>query len=364
MPETTTPETTTPETTTPETTTPEPTSPDPTSWSALAPLPQPATLSSGYDRHQPSDAALHDELARLAGDVRWAALGWSELVDVLLSIGRTDVPLSRLVEGHADAQRILHQAGAKAVPGALYGVWASRSQQTGVTATRSGTAYVLDGTLRFASGLGVIDRALLPVWPDPDHHVLLDLPVTGGGDTWVVDDAQWVTSAMEVSRSHTVAVRRHPVPLTARVGPDDFYLSRPQFFPGGVGVAACWLGGATRVGDLVRARLRDPVPPALQLRLGALRSRLAGGAALLVTAASRLNETEGDGPLSRAISAEARWGVAEVVHDVLDQAHRIAGPAGLAYDRELTRAVHDLRLYVLQHNADADATSLAQPGAG
>jgi hypothetical protein len=38
----------------------------------------------------------------------------------------------------------------------------------------------------------------------------------------------------------------------------------------------------------------------------------------------------------------------------LEEAQRVAGPAGLAYDEDLTRAVHDLSLYVLQQNADTD----------
>ena len=32
----------------------------------------------------------------------------------------------------------------------------------------------------------------------------------------------------------------------------------------------------------------------------------------------------------------------------------MAGPAGLAFDEDLTRAIHDLQLYVLQQNVDAD----------
>ena len=46
--------------------------------------------------------------------------------------------------------------------------------------------------------------------------------------------------------------------------------------------------------------------------------------------------------------------MAHAVDTVLSEAQRIAGPAGLAYDADLTRAIHDLQLYVLQQNADAD----------
>ncbi|MGI8456567.1 MAG: acyl-CoA dehydrogenase family protein [Propionibacteriaceae bacterium] len=332
-------------------------------WSAAAPIPAAAVLSDGYHRHAATDAEVKNELGRLTTSLPWSEMGWFELIDALLAVGRTDIPLARLAEGHADAQRIFAQAGLAGDVGAIYGVWASRSQQTGVTAERSGTDLVLNGTLRFASGIGVLDRALVPVWPSAEHHLLLDVPVADLADTAAVDRSLWVTAAMAMSRSHTITLDDHRVPMTSQVGDDDFYLTRPGFFPGGVGVAACWLGGAARVADLVRARLRDPLPPALQQRLGKLRAQLATGAAVLAAATRRLSDADptvegySDG---RAVATEARFAVAAAVHQVLDQAHRIAGPAGLAYDEDLTHAVHDLRLYVLQSNADADAAYLGR----
>ena len=53
---------------------------------------------------------------------RWAALA---------RLGRRDLALARLAEGHTDAVAILAEAGRKPVPDALYGVWAARSSGTG-----------------------------------------------------------------------------------------------------------------------------------------------------------------------------------------------------------------------------------------
>ena len=337
-------------------------------WAAIAPLSDPLDLDPAYDRHQPEDQMLRDQLHGLLDGREWSGLTWPPLIDALIGAGRTDVALSRLVEGHVDAARIFDQAGHHPVTGALYGVWASRSQRTGVRATPSGSQLILDGTLRFASGLGVIDRALVPVWTGPDRHLLIDLGLGEVGSPELQPDtSQWQTAAMSVSRSHTLVITGLRVEASDQVGPADFYLDRPGFFPGGVGVAACWLGGAARVADLVLARMSDPVPPTLQLRLGAIRRHLSTGAAVMSAAGRRL-AGEADGGVAeastgldqRALAAETRWAVANAVHGVLDEAHRIAGPAGLAYDRDLTRAVHDLRLYVLQHNADAEALYLAQ----
>lgn len=331
-------------------------------WTAVAPLPPAMALSDGYDRHSADDAAVRSEFARLAAGRRWTDVSWPQLLQALIAAGRTDIGLSKLLESHVDALRILAQAGSEPERDALYGVWASRSQRSGVRARRAGSELILDGTIRFASGTGVIDRVLLPVWLDSKSHQLVDLALpsapTGRRSSLSLDTGSWATSAMEVARSHTWTFSGQSVPLECAVGPMDFYLSRPEFFPGGVGVAACWLGGAARVADLAIARLREPVPAALQQRSGLVRLALASGAAALDAAGRRLAEPDADHGDGRQLSTEARSVVAAAAHVVLDEAHRIAGPAGLAHDRDFTRAVHDLRLYVLQANADADAAYL------
>lgn len=320
---------------------------------SLAPYPQPLPLDPGYRRHAPSPESLRRELTSIAAVRDWAQIGWPELIAGLLALGRTDVPLSRLGEGHVDALRILDQADRKPEHDALYGVWASRSQQTGVHATWADGWLVLNGTIRFASGAGVLDRALIPVWPNADQHLLLDLPVA----RLPIDAGQWMTAAMEVSRSHTITVRELKVEPELQVGASNFYLSRPGFFPGGVGVAACWAGGAARIADLTRGRLRDPADP-VRRRLGRMRIHLTAAASAVRFAAERLERVlavpDADLVEIQAISTETRAVVADAVHGVLSEAQRIAGPAGLAYDEDLTRAVHDLQLYVLQQNADAD----------
>jgi len=333
----------------------------PDQLSTLAPFPPPLPLEDGYERHAPSADALRRALFRIASLRDWAGADWLELISGLLALGRTDVPLSRLAEGHLDALRILDQAERQPQSGALYGVWASRSQRTGVAVTRTDGALLLDGTIRFASGAGVLDRALVPVWLDADSHLLLDLTVL----ELPVDTSHWATAAMEVSQSHTVAISQMRVDPMAQVGPVNFYLSRPAFFPGGVGVAACWAGGAARLADLLLARITDPALPVL-LRLGRVRAQLAAAGAAVTTAAQRLTtvlaDPNEDLTLIRAVSTEARAVVADAVHTVLEEAQRVAGPAGLAYDEDLTRAVHDLSLYVLQQNADTDNGFLGTPG--
>lgn len=333
----------------------------------VAPYAAPRSIPAGYDRHAPTVDGLREAVRSVLGDTDWTALSWLELISELMAVGRTDVPLSRLAEGHVDALRICDQADHEVVPGALYGVWASRSQATGVRAKRVPGSLVLDGVIKFASGAGIIDRALVPVWVDDHTHVLVDLSVAD----LPVDRSGWQSAAMVVSASHTVAVQDLTIDACDQVGPDGFYLDRPAFFPGGVGVAAVWAGAAARVADTVHAwTSRGASSPAKDLRLGRIRIDLAVAAALVLQAAQTLDHllpdaaaTVADHRALQELSSEARGGVADAVTRILAEARRLGGAAGLAFDAPLTHAIVDLDLYVLQQSADGDAAFLSSPPA-
>ena len=182
--------------------------------SRLTPIPAAWALPAGYLRHEADPEDLRRGIDQVVGRADWATLDWSALVEALLRVGVTDIPLGRLVEGHVDALRILAQAGCEPRPDRQYGVWASRSAGTGLAAVAGPEGLRLNGTVRFASGAGVIDRALVPVWLDESTHLLVDLATDG----LPVDRSQWRTSAMMVSQSHTVTVDDVAVPRSDVVG--------------------------------------------------------------------------------------------------------------------------------------------------
>ncbi|MGI3779185.1 MAG: hypothetical protein ACRYG2_00260 [Janthinobacterium lividum] len=319
----------------------------------IEPLPPARPLPPGYDRYHPGVAPERAAVASLVDGTGWAALPWPQVVEELIALGRTDIPLSRLSEGHVDAVRILDQAAAVPVPEALYGVWASRSAQTGLSATERGDELEIHGTLRFASGSGLLDRSLVPVWLDDERHVLLDLDVSG----LPVDPTVWRTAAMTPSRTYEIHVDHLVVPRSAQRGPEGFYLGRPGFQAGGAGVAACWVGGAARVLDALLAFHPRP-GPAQQVRLGQIRADLAAAAAAVRSGARALADPGVD---TTAVALEVRTAVAEAVHRILAAARMLTGPTGLALDDAVSHVIPDLELYVLQHNVDAALASLGSP---
>ena len=314
------------------------------------PFPPARSLPPAYDRHHPDLASERAAVAGLVDGTGWAALSWPELIEELVALGRTDIPLARLSEGHVDALLILDQASAAPVPGALYGVWASRSARTGLSAQEQGDDFLVTGTLRFASGSGLVDRALVPIWLDEHRHVLVDLDAS----RLSFDASVWRTSAMVPSRTYETAVDRLVVPRSAQRGAEGFYLGRRGFAAGGVGVAACWVGGAARVLDVLVAFHPRP-NPAQQVRLGQIRTDLLVAAAAVRSGGRALADPRLD---TGVVALEVRTAVAEAVHRVLASARMLTGPTGLALDDAVAHVVPDLELYTLQHNLDAAEPAL------
>lgn len=345
---------------------------DRSGWSLAMPLPPPFPVDPPADHSIDNDRTVLWQLVRVRD---WADLSWSALIPALVSLGRTDIAFGRLAEGHIDALRILQQAGTAPVAGCLYGVWASRSQGAGLTVVREMDQLLLSGTLPFASGVGLIDRALVTAAVAPEFRrsvegdrpqLLLDVAVRD----WVPEPDSWQTSAMTVSRSFTTTVRGRPVPNYAQVGPADFYLQRRGFFPGGIGVAAVWVGAAARVADLLVGYLSSrgtDLGPIKRVGIGRIRLELSGAHAVLGQGMHQLSDGAATDLSTwtvvdlHELATEVRAGVGASVRRLLDLARELAGPDGLAHSRGLADAIADLDLYVRQQPGDRDADQLAGP---
>jgi len=293
-----------------------------------------------------SDAAMAKAVRAVAaaGDDVWTA-GWTAFCSTLRQVARVDLCLARLVEGHGDAMRIINQAGMQPDAG-VYGVWASRSAGTGLAAEETAEGWRLKGQLRFASGAGLIDRALVPGWIDSDHHRLFDISV--GGLSF--DQDSWASPGMDASRSLITDVADHPV--DALVGDLDFYLDRPGFVAGGLGPAAVWLGGADQLTDLVCEGLRRFPSTTQQLwRLGRMQQAISMAEAEVARAADLLEAGE-TGDLVKV--ASARTAAAMAADVVLADAPIIVGPGGLSSSPRLARGLADLAIYVRQHHLDKE----------
>jgi alkylation response protein AidB-like acyl-CoA dehydrogenase len=273
---------------------------------------------------------------------RWAALA---------RLGRRDLALARLAEGHTDAVAILAEAGRKPVPEVLYGVWAARSGGTGAVLRDN----VLSGTVRFCSGAHRLDRALIAALDEDRRSVLMEVDLSDARVFTV--PGTWMPLGMDASDSPDVMIDNVPVSEDMVVGEPGFYLERPGFWLGGLGVAAVWLGGAAGVMDDVLAGLSEPDAHQLA-HVGALHTAIRSAEAFLDLSASVVDKDPlGDHQLrawtGRAAAERAAW-------EVLDRVPRITGPVPMCRDPRFAQRLADLQVYVRQHHAEKDLAAIGK----
>ncbi|HMD92152.1 MAG TPA: acyl-CoA dehydrogenase [Trebonia sp.] len=275
---------------------------------------------------------------------RWAAF---------FALAEEDLSLVRLCEGHADAVAILAElAGPRPRPGSRWGVWAANPPGPSLAASRADGRWLLDGTKQYCSGARVCTDALVTAAADDGMRLFAvstdDLePRTG---TW---------PATGMAGSDTLDVGFAGVPA-APVGAPGGYTGRPGFSHGGVGVAACWYGGACAVGrTLASAAAKRDVGPHALAHLGAVDIALCSARAALDRAADEIDadplDARGEGA-ARAMRVRAL--TEAVATEVMERVGRALGAGPLCHDEAHSRTVADLTVYLRQHHAERDLERL------
>lgn len=271
----------------------------------------------------------------------------------LAAVARHHLPLARLAEAHADGLAIVAEAGRAPAAGARYGVWAARTAEQVVRATRQGDGWRLRGTKPWCSGVGLVTHALVTAESD-EGPLLFELELTGDGAT--VIDRPWRAAAFADTNTVTLGLDVH-LPARARIGEPGWYLARPGFWHGAVGVAACWAGGlaglAERAGTWWR---RDPHADAHR---AAVDARVWEVEALLDAAGRELDRAPHEASVVQRTALRLRHLVDVAVDDAVRHVRRGCGPAPFAFDPAADH-VAALELYVRQCHAERDLGALAE----
>ena len=167
-------------------------------------------------------------------------------------------------------------------------------------------------------------------------------------------DGTWPAVGMAGSDSRTVRFTGAPA---RPVGGPGQYVERPGFWHGGVGVAACWYGGAAGIADalLTAARKRDLSPHAAA-HLGAVDVLLSGARTTLLDAAARIDADPAAS--AQLLAFRVRAGVEAAATQVIDHVGRALGAGPLCQDAGHARRVADLTVYLRQSHAEADLAHL------
>jgi alkylation response protein AidB-like acyl-CoA dehydrogenase len=306
-------------------------------------------------RHHVADLWSGGAESPLPGSGRTA-----ERFAALASVAEEDLSAARLVEGHVDAVAILAELGGPEPRiGQLWGVWAAEPPGEGLTAVPAQGGWSLSGLKRYCSGAHSCTHALVTA-RTVDGRRLFAVSTgaqEGGAAGYRPVAGSW--QALGMAGSDTPDVRFEDV-AAVPVGGVDAYVTRAGFQHGGIGVAACWLGGARAVGgELLGAAARRGPDPLTDAHLGAVDMRLHAAEAVLRQAAAEIDDDPLDkGGTARIRSLRVRAFVESVCADVLTHVGRATGAGPLCHDERHARAAADLAVYIRQHHAERNLAEL------
>ncbi|GAB88602.1 acyl-CoA dehydrogenase family protein [Gordonia rhizosphera] len=266
-----------------------------------------------------------------------------------------DIAVGSLVEAHLDADAILEEiAGERVGPAQLWGVWAAQPSQTPVMATRNAGVWELTGAKHWCSGVVACSHALVTADVGDEHQLFaVDLRQAGVR----AERGGWVATGMRATETGTALFDRA---VARPVGEPGEYVNRPGFWHGGIGVAACWLGGARKVAGPLFAAVGERDDDLMLMHLGAVDALLAQGRALLEQAAVSIDAAPKDECAARRLAFRVRWGVEQIATAVIDRVARALGPEPLVGNRNHAQAVSDLSVYLRESDADRDLVTLGR----
>ena len=282
-----------------------------------------------------------------AGDTltRWRALA---------EVAAEDVCLVKLYEGHTDALAILAElAGPPAEPGAVWATWAAEPPTARLALTRRAGGVVLDGRKAWCSGADVADHAVITAW-DPDGRQCL-VAVNLGHEGVHLTTEGWHAVGMARARSGDVLFDAVPA---IELGKPGDYTSRPGFWQGGAGIAACWYGGVLPLATALGSRVGPTSDPHAAAHLGAIDLALTSARSLLDGAASWIDAHPRDD--AQLIAMRARGAVEEAVQLVIEHAGRALGAGPLCRDADLAQRYADLPIFLRQSHAERDRADLGR----
>ncbi|MDP9116676.1 MAG: acyl-CoA dehydrogenase [Actinomycetota bacterium] len=304
----------------------------------------------------PEDVGAAIELARkYGGQFPLPGSGQTHLRWRLLAlVAGSDLTAGRVLEAHCDALAILAESRAPEPEGA-WGVFAAEASGQRLEAIATEAGFVLRGTKPWCSIAGELDHALVTAMVSGDRQLFaVDLR---HGSVHVDRADSWVARGLRAVPSVPVHFDSTP---GRPIGSPGWYLSRPGFAWGGMGVAACWFGAGTALAHRLRDRAAQTNSELAQWHAGAVDAALHGASCALSAAAQAIDDGAASGLDGELLALRVRAVVADAVERTITHVGHALGPAPLAFDAEHARRVADLEIYVRQHHAERDLAALGR----
>ncbi len=281
-----------------------------------------------------------------------------ELMQALRLVGRANLSLGRIFEGHVNAARLIDWYGTEAqrrsltadlAAGRVFGVW--NTETAPVRIVSSPGEQTLRGGKTFATGAGRIDTAIVTATlaDGGRQMVLID-----AGQARRADPKSWPVSGMKATVSGTYDLTGLPASGEAMLGAPGDYEREPRFSAGAWRFTAVQLGGVERILTLLRDHLvasPSGENPVHRARFGEVLAETRS-AALWVRAAAERAARDDAGQEEIALVLMTRGVVERAGLAVMEASHRSIGTRSFFTDNAVDMACRDLALYLRQPAPD------------
>lgn len=291
------------------------------------------------------------------------------LLRTLQHVGRGNLAVGRVYEGHLNALLLIQQLGtaaqvaryaADARAGHLFGVWNTEDPADGVhLESLPNGRYRLRGAKTFASGAGHVSRPLITgALPDGQGWQLFVLPAEVQAP--VLDRSFWQPLGMRATASFRADLTGLELDAADLIGLPNAYYQQPAFSGGAIRFAAVQLGGAEAVFEETRNFLRSlgrTDDPYQRQRLGEMAILLESGHQWVRGAADNAARPGAATPegaeVTVAYANMMRTAIEAICLDMLHLAERCVGARGLLRPHPFERLHRDLTHYLRQPAPDA-----------
>ena len=316
--------------------------------------------------------------APLSRDLGGLGLGFEtghteELLMLLKEIGRGNLVIGRIYEGHVNALQLIQTFGTSEQIAAyatdakqhkIFGVWNAEAED-GVNIIPHGSKYQLDGSKTFCTGCGYVERPFVNgKLPDGGWQMCI---VPMDEVKTLADPDWWKPSGMRATVSYKVDFTGVELEQKSLIGQPGDYFRQPWLSGGVIRFAAVQLGGAEALFNATRQylqKLNRCDHPYQQERLGKMAIAIESGSLWLQGAAQLIDnyapvfggypeDNQEQASKLVAYANMVRTAIEQICMDTIQLSQRSIGTLGLLPPEPMERIIRDLSLYLRQPAFDA-----------
>lgn len=289
------------------------------------------------------------------------------LLSILKYIGKGNLVVGRVLEGHINAQILINQFGSEkqkklfaqdAIDGKLFGVWNTQANDGAFLSKIGKGIYQLEGSKTFATGTDYVTRPIVSAAKKNGGWQMCVVPLE---NSIVKSDATWWNPmGMQSSRSFKMTFLKTEISEINLLGKPGEYYHQPGFSGGAVRFAAVQLGAAEQLVDETKKylislnRTQDPYQ---KMRIGQMSIAVESGNQWIIGASKRMDrymkiQTKDKAEEFVIYANMMRTAIEQICTNVMALCQNCVGARGLNKPHHFERIIRDLNTYLRQPAPD------------